>query len=132
MNFLTPTNVLIIACVIIVLGAIVSYRNLHKQAEASRRDRRAQINIMVLGRARLDEILDETVRKGKYVTLTDIAKEVEATMSITNFLELYPELTERPRMAYAVHSGIVQFTFMSPATDVLLQYRTVQSMYLLP
>lgn len=132
MNILTPTNLLIALGVVAILCAITLYHKLHERAEAHRQDRRAQISIMALGRARLDEILEQTVRRGRYARLSDIAKEVDATMSIINFLDMYPQLTDRPRMAYAVHNGIVQFTFMSSATDVILQYRTTQSMYLLP
>lgn len=132
MNILTPTTLLIVFCIAAVLLAITLYYKLQYSTQARRLDRHAQISIMALGRARLDEILENTVRRGKYVRLTDIAKEVETTMSIVNFLDIYPGITDHPRMGYTAHNGIVEFTFMSPATDVILQYRTTQSMYLLP
>ncbi len=132
MNLLNPTLWLILSCIVMVIAATALYYKMRTTSCDQRRFRRAHMSIMALGRARLIETLGSTIDVGKPISLGELERIVDETMSVVHFLNVYPGMCVRPRMMCCVERGVVMFVFTSPITRVTLEYRIRHSAYLLP
>ena len=132
MNLLNPTLWLILSCIVMMIAASALYCKLRNNTCDQRRFRRAHLSIMALGRARLIETLESTIDAGKPVSLGELERIVDETMSVVHFLNVYPGMYVRPRMMCCVERGVVMFVFTSPITRVTIEYRIRRSAYLLP
>lgn len=130
MNLLDPTWWLILSCIVAVLSAQALYTRLRRKTVVSSKFARAHVNIMGLGRARLAEVMGEACRTRSPITIGELEKAVDETMSIVHFLDIYPGMAVRPRMMHCVHRNEVLFVFTSPLTQVSLEYRVPLSAYL--